>query len=129
MRIYTQNTPNSARSHCNINSGIHINLITINNASLSHNSTHVRLLQERTLSDLDFPRHHRRPPPVKAAISHGDSRDSLSDTESLPTNYFVHRIPIPNQYPMYTNPMCTITTLPPPPPSTNVLPKQGAIGH
>ena len=34
MRIYTQNTPNS---HYDIYSGIHMNLITINNASLSHN--------------------------------------------------------------------------------------------
>ena len=67
------------RSHYDINSGIHIYLTTINNASLSHNSNYVRLLQERTLNNTDFPRHHRRPPPVKAAISHGDSRDSLSD--------------------------------------------------
>ena len=96
MRIYTQNTPNSARSHYNINSGIHINLITINNASLSHNSTHVHLLQERTLSNPDFPCHHTRPPPVKAAISHGDSRDSQSDIESLPTNCFVHNIESPS---------------------------------
>ena len=69
-----------------------INLITINNASLSHNSTHVRLLQERTLNNPDLPRHYTRPPPVKAAISHGDSRDSQNDTESLPTNCFVHNI-------------------------------------
>ena len=37
MRIYTQNTPNSAILHYHKNSGVHINLITINNASLSHN--------------------------------------------------------------------------------------------
>ena len=96
MRIYTQNTPNSARSHYNINSGIHINLITINNASSSHNSKHVLLLQERTLNHPNFPRHHRRPLPVTAAISHGDLRDSLSDTESLPTNCFVHNIESPS---------------------------------
>ena len=96
MRIYTQNTPNSARSHYDINSGIHINLITTNNTSLSHNSKHVRLLQERTLNNPDFPHHHRRPPPVNAAISHGDPRDSLSDTESLPTNCFVHNIESPS---------------------------------
>ena len=71
-RFDTQNTPTSARSHNNINSVIHINLITMNNASLSHNSTYVRLLQERTLNDPDFPRHHTRSPPVNAAISHGD---------------------------------------------------------
>ena len=72
MRIDTQNTPNSARSHYNINTVIRINLITINNASLSHNSIHVRLLQEHTLNNHDFPHHHTRSPPVKAAISHGD---------------------------------------------------------
>ena len=49
-RIDTQNTPNSARSHYDINSVIHIHLITMNNASLSHNSTYVRLLKERTLN-------------------------------------------------------------------------------
>ena len=90
--IYTQSTPNSARSHYDINSGIHIYLTTINNASLSHNSKYVRLLQERTLNKPDFPRHHRRPPPVKAAISHGDSRDSLSYSELPSTNCFVHNI-------------------------------------
>ena len=73
-RIDTQNTPNSARSHYNINSVIHINLITMKNASLSHNSTYTRLLQERTLNDPDFPCHHTRSPPVKAAISHGDHK-------------------------------------------------------
>ena len=97
MRIYTHNTPNSARSHYNINSGIHINImITINNLSLSHDSTHVRLLQERMLNDPDFLCHHRMPPPVRAAISHGDSRDSQSDIESLPTNCFVHNIESPS---------------------------------
>ena len=90
--IYTQNTPNSARSHYNISSGIHTYMTTINNASLSHNSKHVRLLQERTLNDPDSPRHHRSPPPVKAAISHGDSRDSLSNPEPPSTNCFVHNI-------------------------------------
>ena len=90
--IYTKNTPNSARLRYNINSGIHIYLTTINNASLSHNSKYVRLLQKRMLSNPDFPRHHRRPPPVKAAISHGDSRDSLSDPEPPSTNCFVHNI-------------------------------------
>ena len=127
----TQNTPNSARSHYDINSVIHIHLITINNVSFSHSSAHVRLLHECMLNDPDFLGHPTRPPPVKAAISHGDSRDSQSDTESLPTNCFVLNIeslpqPISDVY----YPMCMITTLPPPPPpSTNVLPKQGAIGH
>ena len=88
--------PTLARSHYNINSGIHINLITINNASLSHNSKHVRLLQERRLNNPDVPRHHRRVPPVMAEISHGDLRDSLSDTESLSTNCFVHNIESPS---------------------------------
>ena len=72
IRIYAQHTPNSARSHYITNSGIHIYLITSNNASLCHNSKYVRPLQERTLNNPDFPRHHRRAPPVKAAISHGD---------------------------------------------------------
>ena len=94
--VSTQNTPNSARSHCDINSVIHINMITINNASLSHNLIYVRFLQERTLNDPDFPRHHTRPPPVKVAIFHGDPRDSQSDTESLPTNCFVHNIESPS---------------------------------
>ena len=35
-----RNTSNSARSHYDINTVIHINLITMNNASLSHNSTY-----------------------------------------------------------------------------------------
>ena len=95
MRIYTQNTPNSARSHYGIHSGIHINLITINNTTLSHNSKHVRLLQECTLNNPDFPRHHRGLPPVKAAIAHVDLRDSLSDTESPSTNCSVHNIESP----------------------------------
>ena len=101
MRIYTKNTPNSARSHYDINSGIHIHLITINNASLSHNSNHVCLL----LNSPDFPRHHRRPPPVKAAISHGDhetaKRHRITAYELFRAQY---RIPVPNQYPKYTIP-------------------------
>ena len=67
-------------------------LTTINNASLSHNSKHVRLLQERTLNNPDSPRLRRRPPPVKVAISHGDSRDSLSNPEPPSTNCFMHNI-------------------------------------
>ena len=94
--IYTPNTPNSARSHYSTNSGIRINLITINNASLSHNSKHVNLPQECTLNNPDFPHHQRRPPPVKVAISHGNSRDSPSNTKSLPMNRFVHNIEPPS---------------------------------
>ena len=91
---------------------MHINLITMNNASLSHNSTYVRLLQERMLNDPDFPRHHTRSPPVKAAISHGDHETAkwhqITAYELFRAQY---RIPVPNQYPMYTNyPMCTIAT-------------------
>ena len=50
----------------------YVYLITINNTSLCHNSKYVRPLQECTLNNPDFPRHHRRPPPVKAAISHDE---------------------------------------------------------
>ena len=56
----------------NINSVTPIYLIIMNNASLSYNSTYVRLLRERTLKDPNFPRHHTRSLPLKAAISHGD---------------------------------------------------------
>ena len=54
--------------------------------------------------DPDFPRHHTRPPPVKAAVSHGDSRDSQSDIESLPTNH------CPTNIRCIYHPMCTIAT-------------------
>ena len=56
----------------NINSVKPIYQIIMNNASLSYNSTYVRLLRERMLTDPDFPRHHTRSLPVKAAISHDD---------------------------------------------------------
>ena len=95
MRIYTQNTPNSARSHYNINSGIHINLITINNASLSHNSKHVRLLQERMLNHPDFSCHHRRPPLKGGNLPWRFTR-SLGNLGPLSTNCFVYNI-----YPLY----------------------------
>ena len=104
----TQNTPNSARSHYNINSGIHINLITMNNTSLSHNSTYVRLLQERTLNDPTSR--------VTTRGRHQSRRQSPMATTRQPsdtdTAYELFRaqfgIPVPNQYPM--------STLPPPPP-------------
>ena len=46
--IYTRKTSNSDKSHYNMNSWIYISLTTINNAYLSRNSKHIRLLQERT---------------------------------------------------------------------------------
>ena len=77
----------------------------MNNASLSHNSTYVRLLQERMLNNPDFPRHHMRSPPVKAGISHGDHETAkwhrITAYELFRAQY---RIPVPNQYPMYTIP-------------------------
>ena len=68
-RFDTQNTPNSARSHYNINSVTYINLVTIKNTYLSHNSTYVSLLQEHTLKQ---PRLPASPHKVKVAISHSD---------------------------------------------------------
>ena len=82
---------------------------TISNASLSHNSKYVHLLQERTLNNPDFPRHHRRPPPVKAAAR----RQSPMATTRQPKRHRItayelfhaqYRIPVPNQYPKYTIP-------------------------
>ena len=117
MQIDTQNTPNSARSHYDINSVIHIHLITTNNASLSHNSTHVRLLQERTLNDPDFPRHHTRSPPVKVAISHGDHKTAkVTPNHCLQTVSCTIYNPRPQPISDVYYAMCTIATLPPPPP-------------
>ena len=65
----------------------------MNNASLSSNTKHVRLLQERTPY---CSCHHWRPPPVKAVITHGNSRDSRSNPEPLSTNCFVYNIYPPN---------------------------------
>ena len=84
------------------NSWIYIYLTTKNNAFLSRNSKHVRLLQN-ALPDSSC--HHMRPPPVEAAITHGDSRDSLSNRTTV---YELFRaqyvITVPNQYPKYTIP-------------------------
>ena len=73
-------------------SSLHIYLTTINNASLSSN-TKTRLSSSRTHAQLpDCSCHHWRPTPVKAAITHGNSRDSLSNPEPLSTNCFVYNI-------------------------------------
>ena len=56
----------------NIKSVTHLYLIIMNNASLSYDSTYVRLLRERTLKYPDFPRHHTSSLPVKAVISYGN---------------------------------------------------------
>ena len=94
MRINTQNIPNSARSHYDINSVIHMNLITTNNVSLSHNSTHVRLLQENTLNDPTF-RVTTRGHHQQGGNLPWRPRESQSDTASLPTNCFLHNIESP----------------------------------
>ena len=91
---YTHRTLPNQLDHTikNINSGIHIYLTTIKNTSLSHNSKYVHFFKNAPLNNPNFPRHLRRPPPVKAAISHGDSRDSLSNPVPPSTNCFVQNI-------------------------------------
>ena len=78
---------------------------------LRRSCTPTGLLRERTLKDPDFPRHHTRSLPVKAAISHDDTRQpKWHQTTAYERFRAQYRIPVPNQYTMYTIPLCTIAT-------------------
>ena len=111
--IYTRKTSSTEKSYYCINSWIYIYLTTMNNTSLSSN-TKTCPSSSRTHTQLpDCLCHHWRPPPGKAVITHGNSRDSRSNPEPLSTNCFVYNIYPPNPTnirSIHCNPICPIAT-------------------